>query len=71
MKNADGLVRVGGVGTGRIFHYGHMRCYLPLFEKARLVGFFDLDRERAEWAMDEHRKELKREKNDTFRSDFF
>ena len=58
MKSKDGIVRVGGVGTGRIFHYAHMHPYPRLHEKARLVGFYDLNRDRAEWILGEYRKIL-------------
>ena len=52
MKNADNVVRVGGVGAGRIFQWAHLPAYPPLSEKARLVGIYDLDAERARQAMD-------------------
>jgi len=50
MKNDDGVVRVGGVGTGRIFQWAHLRVYPQLWRKARLVGFHDLNPDRAEEA---------------------
>ena len=37
MKNKDGLIRVGGVGTGRIFQHAHLRVYPKFWEKTRLV----------------------------------
>ncbi len=50
MKHADGIVRVGGVGTGRIFQWAHTRVYPKLLEKARLVGFYDVNPVRAQEA---------------------
>ena len=58
MKNADGVLRVGGVGTGRIFQWAHLNPYPRLRTKARLVGFFDLDRARAQQARDKYAKVL-------------
>ena len=43
MKRTKDVVRVGGVGTGRIFQWAHLRVYPQLLAKARLVGFFDVD----------------------------
>ncbi len=60
MKSKDGIVRVGGVGTGRIFHYAHLHPYPRLWEKARLVGFYDLNRDRAEWVLGEYRAILEK-----------
>jgi len=54
MKQADNIVRVGGVGTGRIFQWAHLRVYPQLLEKARLVGFFDIDPARAQQARDKY-----------------
>jgi len=50
MKNADGIIRVGGVGTGRVFQWAHLNPYPRLLDKARLVGFFDINRARAQQA---------------------
>ena len=47
MKKSDGMIRVGGVGTGRIFQWAHLNPYLRLMDKARLVGFYDVQPERA------------------------
>ena len=52
MKHDDGILRIGGLGTGRIFGYSHIRSYPRLFRKARLVGFYDLDIDRAVQARD-------------------
>ena len=52
MKNSDGILRVGGIGTGRIFQWAHIRSYPRILHKARLVGFYDLNRARAEQAME-------------------
>lgn len=46
MRDRD-EIRVGGVGTGRIFQHAHMRVYPKLIETTELVGFFDLNRARA------------------------
>ena len=54
MKNIDGIIRVGGIGAGRIFQWAHLNSYPRLFEKARLVGFFDLNPERAQQARDKY-----------------
>jgi predicted dehydrogenase len=54
MKNPDGIIRVGGVGTGRIFQWAHMRVYPKLWQQARLVGFFDLNAERTQQARDKY-----------------
>ncbi len=53
-KSADNNIRVGGVGTGRIFQWAHLRVYPPLLSKARLVGFFDKDLSRAEAAREKY-----------------
>ena len=58
MKNSDGIIRVGGVGTGRIFQWAHLNPYVRLMDKARLVGFFDVSRERAREARDKYAKRL-------------
>ena len=52
MKSRDHIVRVGGVGTGRIFQHAHIRAYPRLLHKARLVGFYDLNPARAQQAME-------------------
>lgn len=52
MNKDDGVLRIGGVGTGRIFQYSHIRSYPRLIDKARLVGFYDLDKSRAVAARD-------------------
>ncbi|KKL76232.1 hypothetical protein LCGC14_2046940, partial [marine sediment metagenome] len=58
MKSRDGIVRVGGVGTGRIFQWAHLNPYPRLWAKARLVGFHDTDHDRAAEAMDKYRQVL-------------
>lgn len=55
MKNQDGIIRVGGVGTGRIFNYAHLYPYPRLWAKARLVGFFDTSPAAATKAMENYR----------------
>ena len=54
MKYPDGIIRVGGVGTGRIFQYAHIKVYPKFWRKARLVGFFDLNSERNQQARDKY-----------------
>ena len=54
MKNKDGLIRVGGVGTGRIFQHAHLRVYPKFWEKTRLVGLFDLNPARSRQARDKY-----------------
>ena len=54
MKSRDQIVRVGGVGTGRIFEHAHIRAYPRLLHKARLVGFYDLNPARARQAMEKY-----------------
>lgn len=54
MKRTKDVVRVGGVGTGRIFQWAHLRVYPQLLAKARLVGFFDIDPARAEQAREKY-----------------
>lgn len=58
MESADGILRVGGVGTGRIFQWAHLKPYLRLMDRARLVGFHDVVPERAEEARDKYEKTL-------------
>ena len=36
MAKSDGVIRVGGVGTGRIFQWAHLNPYLRLMDRARL-----------------------------------
>jgi len=50
MNYADHIIRVGGVGTGRVFQWAHMRIYPKLLEKTRLVGFYDKNPMRAQEA---------------------
>jgi predicted dehydrogenase len=59
MKRPDGILRIGGVGTGRIFQWAHLNPYPRLWRKAWLVGFFDLDRSRAEQARGKYAETLK------------
>ncbi|MGD8238860.1 MAG: Gfo/Idh/MocA family oxidoreductase [Armatimonadota bacterium] len=54
MKKPEDVLRVGGVGTGRIFQWAHMRVFPHLLSKARLVGFFDKAPARAEEARDKY-----------------
>jgi len=58
MKNRDGIVRVGGVGTGRIFQWAHLNPYLRLMDRARLTSFYDVMPERAREARDKYAKVL-------------
>jgi myo-inositol 2-dehydrogenase/D-chiro-inositol 1-dehydrogenase len=44
------VLRVGGVGTGRIFQHAHMRVWAGLPDRGRLVAFHDRDPARAEQA---------------------
>lgn len=60
MKNDDGIIRLGGVGTGRIFKHAHLRAYQEFFHKMWCVAFFDLDRQRAEQARDEYQERLEK-----------
>lgn len=59
MKNPDGIVRVGGVGTGRVFQWAHLNPYLRLMDRARLVGFYDVMPESARQARDKHEQLLR------------
>ena len=59
MKHDDGIIRVGGVGTGRIFQWAHMRVYPGFWKKARLVSFFDLNPERTQQARDKYERMLR------------
>ena len=54
MKHSDGIVRVGGVGTGRIFQWAHSGIYPGLLEKARLIGFYDTNPARTQEAKDKY-----------------
>ncbi len=58
MHERDGIIRVGGVGTGRIFQWAHLAPYPQLWRKARLTAFHDLDPARARQACDKCRKLL-------------
>lgn len=58
MKNPDGILRVGGVGTGRIFQWAHLNPYPRLMAKARLVGFYDTRASAAQAAMAKYRSVL-------------
>jgi predicted dehydrogenase len=53
-KMKNGVLRVGGIGTGRIFQYAHIGGYPRFFERARLVGFYDLNKIRAQQALDKY-----------------
>jgi len=50
VKCDDGIVRVGGVGTGRVFTWAHVKAYPRIIEKAWLVGFYDVRPSQAEKA---------------------
>ncbi|MCC7358559.1 MAG: Gfo/Idh/MocA family oxidoreductase [Anaerolineales bacterium] len=50
MKHPDQILRVGGVGTGRIWQFAHARTYPQFIEKAWLTGFHDVNPARAEQA---------------------
>jgi len=54
MKRRDGVVLVGGVGTGRIFQWAHLRVYPHLLRKARLVSFYDVNPKRAQEAREKY-----------------
>ncbi len=54
MKSDDNLIRVGGVGTGRVFCWAHAAVFPRLLGKARLVGFYDIDPSRTEAARDDY-----------------
>jgi predicted dehydrogenase len=54
MKRADGIICVGGVGTGRIFQHAHMRVYPRLIGQARLVGLYDVNAARAQQAREKY-----------------
>jgi len=54
VKHEDRIVRVGGVGTGRVFQWAHTQVYPKLLEKARLVGFYDKNPVRAQEARDKY-----------------
>jgi predicted dehydrogenase len=59
MKNDDGIIRVGGVGTGRIFQFAHARTYPQFIEKAWLTGFYDWNPARAQATLDHYAGLLK------------
>ena len=48
------MVKVGAVGCGRVFGWAHMKPYLRIVSKANLVGFYDIDRQRAEDTRDKY-----------------
>ncbi len=50
MERESDAVRVGGVGTGRIFQWAHLDAYPRLWRKARLTALHDADPARAEEA---------------------
>ena len=54
MKYEDQIVRVGGVGTGRIFQWAHIRVYPKLLDRASLVGFYDKNPLRTKEARDKY-----------------
>jgi len=54
MKHADRIIRVGSIGTGRIFQSAHMKVYPKLLEKAWLVGFYNKNLIRAEEAKEKY-----------------
>ena len=58
MTASNGILRVGGVGTGRIFQWAHLTPYPRLLSKARLVAFYDLNLTRAEQAREKYVKVL-------------
>jgi predicted dehydrogenase len=60
VKNADNILRIGGIGTGRIFQGAHQRAYPSLLRRGRLVGFFDLNRERAKQAKAKYAETLEK-----------
>ncbi|MCZ6680087.1 MAG: Gfo/Idh/MocA family oxidoreductase [Candidatus Poribacteria bacterium] len=59
MKHGDSTIRVGGVGTGRIFQGAHLQIYPQLLDKAHLVGFFDKQPARAKAAYERYTQTLK------------
>jgi len=54
MKYPDGIIRVGGVGTGRIWQFAHARTYPQFIEKAWLTGFYDLNPATAQAALEQY-----------------
>ena len=60
MNKSDGMIRVGGVGTGRIFQWAHLNPYLRLMDRARLVAFYDVMPERARGARDKYEQVLRK-----------
>lgn len=58
MKNKDGVIRIGGVGTGRIYKHAHLRAYPEFLDKAWGVGFYDAMPGRAQVAMDAYKTRL-------------
>ena len=59
MRDSNRILRVGGVGTGRIFQWAHLNPYLRLMDKARLIAFYDLVPARAREARDKYAQALK------------
>jgi predicted dehydrogenase len=59
MKDENQIIRVGGIGTGRIFQWAHIRVYPKLLDKVRLVGFYDKNLIRAGEARDKYINILK------------
>jgi predicted dehydrogenase len=55
MGKADDVLRAGGVGTGGSLQHAHLRICPKFWEKARLVGFYDIDRRRSEQAAEKYR----------------
>ena len=60
MTEPSGMIRVGGVGTGRIFQWAHLNPYLRLMDRARLIGFYDVMHERAVGARDKYEQVLRK-----------
>ncbi len=54
VADREQIIRVGGVGTGRIFQHAHIRAYPRIIRKARLVGFYDLNPARAQQALEKY-----------------
>jgi len=53
------VLRVGAVGCGNIFNYGHMPMY-PEIEGARLVAFYDVDVKQAQRAKERYAQILQK-----------
>jgi predicted dehydrogenase len=54
MKDENQIIRVGGIGTGRIFQWAHIRVYPKLLDKVMRVGFYDKNPIRAGEARDKY-----------------